>query len=279
MKKLIAITILTAISAISAFAQTGAEKEILEFIADYDRSYINQDVGFLEANLAEEFTSSNPSGTIKNRAQILKEAREEFAKPTEKMLLFKSTNETVRVVGNMAIASGFWTWSGVPLTDLQAEPHTDKGRYTLVFEKRGGKWLLTNETFTEAPHDKKMLEAQVLKMGLAYNDLIVRGDASEIEKVLADEYIYTNEKGETKNKAEDLATYKNRKSKIISAETTDQKVRVIGNAAAVETGTFHVKGTGSDGKPFDETERYTTVWVWRNLRWQIVSDHTSEIKK
>ena len=81
------------------------------------------------------------------------------------------------------------------------------------------------------------------------------------------------------NKTEDLATYKDRKSKIESAETTDQKVRVIGNNAAIETGTFRVKGTDKDGKPFDETERYTTTWVWRGGRWQIVADHTSEIKK
>lgn len=139
--------------------------------------------------------------------------------------------------------------------------------------------MIVAEHQSEQSHDKKLMEAQVLKMGLEYNKAIQRGDATEIEKFLADEYIYTNEKGEVKNKTEDLATYKNRKSKIESAETTDQKVRVLGNNTAIETGTFHVKGTDAGGQSFDETERYTTVWVWRDLRWQIASDHTSEVKR
>jgi len=81
------------------------------------------------------------------------------------------------------------------------------------------------------------------------------------------------------NKTEDLATYKDRKSKIESAETTDQKVRVIGNNSAIETGTFRVKGTDKDGKLFEETDRYTTTWVWRDLRWQIAADHTTTAAK
>jgi len=32
-------------------------------------------------------------------------------------------------------------------------------------------------------------------------------------------------------------------------------------------------------KPFDITEQATTVWVWRDGRWQIAADHASEIKK
>ena len=145
--------------------------------------------------------------------------------------------------------------------------------------KRGGRWTIVAEHQSEQSHDKKMMEAQVLKMGLEYNQAIVRGNAAEVEKFLADEYIYTNEKGEIRNKAEDLMTYKDRKSKVESAETTDQKVRVIGNNTAIETGVFHVKGTDKAGKSFDETERYTTTWVWRELRWQIVSDHTSSVKR
>ncbi|MCA1626056.1 MAG: hypothetical protein LC768_16405 [Acidobacteria bacterium] len=32
-------------------------------------------------------------------------------------------------------------------------------------------------------------------------------------------------------------------------------------------------------KPFDITEQATTVWVWRDGRWQIIADHISEIKQ
>ena len=278
MKKLTTILMLIFVSAITTLAQTGDEKDILKFIADYDKAYINKDISFVENNLADEYTVSDSYGSLKNRAQTLEGIRKEMANPTEKMLSFKSANDTVRVVGNVAVASGSWSWSGVPVNSPNVESHNDSGRYTMVLEKRKGKWMLVSEHYSEAPHDKKAMEAQVLKMGLAYNKMIVENDAAAVEKILAEEFYYTTSKGKFVNKTEELATYKDRKSKITSAETTDQKVRVIGNNAAVETGTFHIKGTDKDGKPFDETERYTTTWVWRDLRWQIVSDHTSTVE-
>ncbi|CAN5539198.1 hypothetical protein BH18ACI1_BH18ACI1_15800 [soil metagenome] len=152
------------------------------------------------------------------------------------------------------------------------------GRYTGVYEKRGGKWLLIAEHFSEAPHDRKLMEQQVLKMGQEYVKMIRNQDAAAIERILDDEYLYTNEDGKVKNKAEDLASYKTGDTKFEVFEIADQKVRVIGNNAAVETGTVRFKGTAK-GKPFDGSERYTTTWVARNGQWKIVADHTSEIKK
>ncbi len=279
MKKLTIIATLIIISTITGFAQSGDEKAVRQFIGDYDEAYVKQDIGFMEANMADDYTFSDPSGSIKNRVQVLEDARKEKTTPTEKTLSAKSEIESVRIVNNMAIVSGSWTWSGVPLTDPQAEPHHDKGRFTTILEKRKGKWLLVTEQFTEAQHDKKLMEAQVLKKGLEYNKLLQKGTPEEIEKFLAEEYIYTNETGTVVNKAEELENQKKRNPNIESIETTDQKVRVLGNNTAVETATIRFRGTGKDGKPFDETERYTTTWVWRGLRWQIVADHSSPIKK
>lgn len=119
--------------AITGFAQTGDEKAIRQFIADYDQAYLNQNIGFIEANYADEYMFSDAYGGIKNRAQAIDEAKKEKAAPTEKTVSFKSVTDSVRVVGNAAIASGSWEWSGVPINDLSAEPHTDKGRFTLFF--------------------------------------------------------------------------------------------------------------------------------------------------
>ncbi len=182
-------------------------------------------------------------------------------------------------MGNVAVASGTWTWSGVPLGNLQGEPHTDTGRYTMVLEKRGGKWMIVAEHYSEAPHDKKVLEAQVLKMGQEYVRLIKNKDVVAIEKMLADEYQYTDKDGKIKNKAEDLASYQENRGKLEMFEIADQKANVLGNNSAVETGIVRFKGIDKDGKPFEGSERYTTTWVWRNGRWQIAADHTSEIKK
>ena len=91
--------------------------------------------------------------------------------------------------------------------------------------------------------------------------------------------LFSSETGKTENKTQALATYKNRESKIESSEISDQKVRVIGNNAAIETANFRVKGTDKEGKSFDDTYRYTTTWVWRGGCWQVAADHTSVIKQ
>lgn len=279
MKKLFAIATLTMILTGLSFAQTKGEQEILKIHRGLDEAFMKKDIAAIERVLADDFVTSSPTGKMMNRAESLEDLRKELANTTYKTISAASEDLKVRVSGNTAFVTGNWIWTGASLSEMNAEPHRDTGRYTGIYEKRNGKWMLVAEHWSEAPHDKKLMEAQVLKMGQEYGKMIQRGDAAEIERILADEYLYTNEKGEVKNKAEDVAGYKDRKSKLESVETTDQKVRVIGNTAAIETGTFRVKGIGKDGKPFEEIERYTTTWVWRDLRWQIAADHVSEIKK
>lgn len=279
MKKLFILALLTIVSTYSAFAQNNKdEQEVLKFNAEYEQAQINRDVAFFERALADNYTFSGPDGGTENKIQALEWLRKEKEKPTSKLISLKSEDVKAKVTGNTAILTGTWVGTTTPIADDKAEPHTDKGRYTAVLEKRDGRWVVVAEHVSEAQHDRKLMEQQVLKMGKEYGEMIRRGDAAAIEKILADEFLYTDEKGKVLNKMEDLATYKDRKSKLELAETTDQKVRVIGNNAAIETGTFRVKGTDKDGKPFDDTERYTATWVWRGGRWQIASDHTSNIK-
>jgi len=277
MKKITTILILIFVSTMTILAQTSVEKDVLKFIAAYDQAFIDRNPAFFEQNSVEEYKFYY-NGMVRNRAQTIEAAKKDIATPTEKMISFKTASDDVRVNGSTAVVSGSWTWSAVPLSNPSGEPHVDNGRYTLILEKRGGRWMLVAEHQSEAAHDKKAMEAQVLKMGLAYNKMLTENDAAAVEKILADEFYYTTDKGKFLNKAEELANYKERQAKITLTETIDQKVRVIGNNAAVETGIFHIKGIEKDGKPFEIMDRYTTTWVWRDLRWQIVADHTSKIE-
>ncbi len=279
MKKLITIALLTIVSTFAAFAQNSKdEQEILKIHMGLDQAYLKGDIAAFERILADDYIYSNPYGKMYNRAQNLEEMRKEIAKPTYKVLTATSDDVKVKVSGNMAFVTGNWASTTVPPDNANAEPHKDTGRYTGVYEKRGGNWLLVAEHFSEVPHDRKLMEQQVLKMGQEYVKMIKNQDAAAIERILADEYLFTDEEGKVKNKAEDLASYKTSPSKFEIFEISDQKVRVIGNNAAVETGTVRFKGTGKDGKPFDGSERYTTTWVWRGGRWQIAADHTSTVK-
>ncbi|MGB7069029.1 MAG: nuclear transport factor 2 family protein [Pyrinomonadaceae bacterium] len=123
------------------------------------------------------------------------------------------------------------------------------------------------------------MEQQVMKMGLNYADIIRRQDAAGVEAILADDYLFTNARGQVKTKAEDVEQYKTTPAKFEVFETSDQKVRVLGNNTAVETGTVRFKDAFHDGTAFEGSERYTTTWVWRGLRWQVAADHISTFVK
>jgi ketosteroid isomerase-like protein len=281
MKKLLTIAVLTIISTTAVLAQNtqAGQQEILKIHAALDQAYLKGDVAYFESVLADDYVYSDPYGRMLNRAQNLEQFRQEATGASYKVLAADSDEVKVKVSGDIAIVTGNWSVTTVSKSDSSAEPHKDKGRYTGVYERRGGKWMLIAEHFSEAPHDRKLMEQQVLKKGLEYTQMIKIQDSTAVERLLADDYLYTNEKGAVRNKTDDLARYKTHPVKFEIFEVTDQKVRVIGNGAAVETGTVRFKGTDKDGKSFDGSERYTSTWVWRGGRWQLVADHTSEIKQ
>jgi len=276
MRKIITITILIAASMLSAFAQTSAEQEILQIHAGLDQAFIKKDMAYFEGVLAPDYVYSDPQGKMFDRAGNLEQLKTEWANANYKMLSAGTENPKVKIMGNTALITADWTYSGQALAP-GSEPHYDRGRYTGVYEKRDGEWLLVAEHFSEAPHDRKLMEQQVMKAGQSYGTLHKNRDKAGFERLFADEYIYTNESGLTRNKAEDIAHMTSPDMVIESTEISDQKVRVIGNGAAVETGTYKAKGSNK-GKAFEESGRYTTTWVWRGGRWQIIADHTSVIK-
>lgn len=278
MKTLLKITLLTLVAVLSVSAQNGkAEREIRSLLAESEQAGVKRDVAFIERVLADDYTYSGSNGTMENRAQALDYLKQQRDKPTYKIISFKTENQKVRVTGNTAIVTGDWTLQSASVDSPADEPHTDKGRITTILEKRNGRWLIVAEHESEQQHDRKLMEQEVLKAGKEYGKILARQDRAALERLFADEYLFTNEDGKTRTKAEDIAVLVSPDLKIESEEVTDQKVRVIGNNAAVETGVYRFKGAFK-GKPIEETGRYTTTWVFRALRWQIVADHTSVVK-
>lgn len=288
MKKIPAAILITIIFTFAAFAQESRDQqEVRGFLAQYDKAVSSRDIAFLERVLADDYVYTGVSGRLSDRAQVLKFFKQQRDKPTYRMSLLKHENVKVRVVGKMAIVTNDYTAETTPIDSPDAEPHTDKGRHIVVFEKRNGRWMVIAEQDTEQPHDDKLMERQVLKAGREYNELMKRlkngrsyaeleksGDIAALKRLLADQYTYTSRDGEISTKAEDLESYKINQIKLESAEISEQKVRVVDNNTAVETGKIRYVGT-KDGKLFDIIKRYTTTWVFWDDRWQIIADHTS----
>lgn len=291
MKKLLASAAFIIILTFSAVAQNSKdEQQVRGFLAEYDKAVSSRDIAFLERVLPDDYVYTGASGRMSDRARVLKFFKQQRDKPTYKNSVTHE-NVKVHVVGNMAVVTNDYTAQTTPIDSPDAEPQITKGRHTKVIEKRNGRWMVIAEQDTEQARDDKLMQQQVLKAGREYNELMKRlksgrryaeleksGDIAALKRVLADDYTYTSRDGEIFSKAEDLEGYKTNQIRIESAEFLEQKVRIIDNGTAVETGKIRYVGTNA-GKPFDITKRYTTTWVFWDDRWQIIADHTSMVKQ
>ena len=275
MKKLFVTALLVSTSATILFAQkTKEQQEVLKVNEAYEEAMRKGDYDAQEKFLAPGYVAYHPDGSFEGRAQVAEWFRKQKTNPTFKMVGMKSDDVTVRVSGNLAVVSGGWK-ATTQRTDPDAEPHDDAGRYTAVYEKQNGKWLVVFDHVTEKPHTPEEMEPSLRKASEAYDRALKTRDAALYDKLLAEDYMYTNEKGDQRNKAEDIKHMASPDLVLTSANATDKKFRIYRNAA-VETGRYEVAGTYK-GTPFTEAGRYTTTWIYKDGRWQIVADHTSTV--
>jgi ketosteroid isomerase-like protein len=144
-----------------------------------------------------------------------------------------------------------WIWcllaalSAVSVASLQAKPADDTAKAVEALEMQWLKGQRTNNPDLIAP-------------------------------LLADKIIVTDAEGKVTDKAATLDFYK--KTKWASADYTDVKVTVFGDAA-IATGGFVGKGTDPMGKAFDDHERWTDTWVkMPSGKWQCVASQVSPVK-
>lgn len=146
MKKLFFIAAITVVSTFAAFAQNGkTEQEVLKLHKSLDEAYVKNDIAVFEGLMTDDYTISNTRGEKMNRAESLADLRKEFAERNFDILSMTSDDVKVKVYGNAAIVSGSWMSTTAPRKNANAEPHKDKGRFTVIYEKRDGKWMLVSE--------------------------------------------------------------------------------------------------------------------------------------
>lgn len=276
------------VSALPSLAQDAeGEKEFRTFFAKYERAVSGRDIDFLEQAMPSDYVRTGANGKMTDRSRMLKYFSQQRVKPTFKYVSLKHVNIKVRVVGNMALLTNDWIAETSSVEPLNTLTTTDKGRYTGVFEKRRGRWVVIAEHDSEQIHEDQWIVSSVTKAGQEYHELENRlnngrpyaeletsGDITALERTLADEYTNTSLDGDIYTKAQDLENYRSSQIKIKSAVFLEQKVRSIDNSSAIETGKIRYVGTNA-GKAFDITKRYTTTWAFYDGRWQITANHTS----
>ena len=292
MKHLLTIVVLSITPTCTALAQGAtAEKEARLFLAQYERAVPGRDIAFLERALADDYVHVGPDGTTTNRAEALQYFREQRANPDFTTNALTHPNQRLRVVGNMALVTNDWIATTTRNNLPNAEPTTDKGRYTGVFERRNGRWMVIAEHDSDLlQYDDKLMVAGVVRASHDYDALTKRlnsgrphaeleaaGDIAALDRVLAEEYTFTNSDGVIINKTQDLASHTTNRTIIHTAERLEQNVRTISTDAAVVTGKIRYIGVTA-GVRFDIVTSHTTTWGYYDGRWQITAQHTSTVR-
>lgn len=285
-----AVLALFSVTGVASGQNQTLEQELRSFLIEYDKRVGSRDVEYLTRAMADEYVYTGPNGKMANREEALAHFKRQRDNPTSKRISLKHDNVTVHVVGDMALSTHDWTAQTASSDAMDSELVTDRGRYTGVFEKRNGRWMVIAEHDSEQIYDDEWMVSRVLQASREYNRVIERirsrrsytevqqsESIAALSRFLADEYTYTGSDGTFLDK--DKATEQYTSALVTqTAEYLEQKIRTIGNGLAVETGKVRYIGTNAD-LAFDTTQRFTRTWALYDGRWQITADHMSVVRE
>ncbi len=258
----------------SLIAQNSAdEMEVRKINEAYDKAIMNSDLAFYERVLAPNYVSYEANGNVKNKQQVLEEVKKQKENPTYRISKLGSDDVKIKLAGNIAVVTAKWNSTTHSMED--DEPHQDLGNYIAVYEKTDGRWQVISEMGSEKPHTPEELEPSLKKASEKYNEYVKKNDKEAFKKLLAEDYFSTNPEGEVRSRDEEIAMMFHPDLKMESISTQDKKFKVFKDFA-VETGQYNVTGT-YQGEKFSESGRYTSTWMLKDGKWQIIADHTSRL--
>jgi ketosteroid isomerase-like protein len=112
-------------------------------------------------------------------------------------------------------------------------------------------------------------EAGARAANLARFDAAVRGDVAALDGLLADDLDYCHSNGECESKGAYLDSFKAGTMKYRSIEPTVERCKLVGPVAII-LGHAHVNAT-RNGADLNMNIGYTSVFAWRDGRWQLSS--------
>ena len=111
------------------------------------------------------------------------------------------------------------------------------------------------------------------EMNDLYIDSIVRADADQFDKILADDFLCSNPDGSIVDRTEFLRRIR-ASAPLRYMRLEDVRLRTIGDTAIIHARTVFALGDNTEG-----TGRYTDIWAKRDGRWLAVAAHVTRIAK
>ena len=100
-------------------------------------------------------------------------------------------------------------------------------------------------------------------------------DVAALDRLMADEGAQINSVGRVVSKAKVIASFDSGERHWDEAHSNEFRVRVYGETVVV-IGRWQARGV-STGQAFEYSPRYLSVWIWRDGRWQMTVDQSTDI--
>ena len=134
----------------------------------------------------------------------------------------------------------------------------------------------TNASTNAAPNKPPTAESALIAVEQEWADAVKHQNAGAIDRIQAEEYLFTDPAGQTWTKTRALDTIKAGDPVIDAFELTDAQVKIYGNTAVI---TFAITWHGNfRGNDISGPQRMTDVWVKRDGRWQCVASQATRIR-
>ena len=114
--------------------------------------------------------------------------------------------------------------------------------------------------------DYREAERYIVESERLWAESVATGDASTVERILADDFVGVDPKGKLYKKAEMVADTRNAPKYFVSNRLNDVKVRFYGDTAVAQGDETWERRSGERGRFV-----WTDTWVYRNGKWQIVA--------
>lgn len=119
-------------------------------------------------------------------------------------------------------------------------------------------------------------EGQLIEAEEQLRLAMLDSDVDTLDKLLADDLVFTNHLGQVLGKQDDLAAHQSGKFKIEVLNPSERRIQVIKNIAIV-TVKVHLVGS-YENTDFDNNLRFTRIWnLSSSGNWQIVGAHSSVV--
>jgi ketosteroid isomerase-like protein len=135
--------------------------------------------------------------------------------------------------------------------------------------------VLANPAWAMPRHESHAIHKEIESLEMQWRDAVVGNNVSQMDHLLADDYIGISANGTVETKTQELAQRRAGTIRIQSLDLSDLKVRVYGDTAVV---TSRAELTGVNGQSdISGNYRYTRVYNKRLGQWKIVSFEASRI--